>query len=351
MKLNMKSKMTLCAAALMVSTVSVAKAETAVSYLSPNADVTTGPGQTLIGVAEGIKELDGDFKFFSAVPPSHNDPAAFDRILADQVVLEPDYLMITPATSMEDIYDRLSEVSAKGTELIIFSPLLDFENVPVDPISFIVVPEDEMGRMAGQDIARMACEEGRDPINLAMFHGIPTSEIGKQRSGGFIEAVTAGLEDCGVTLNVVREEFTNFSRELAFKTIEPVMTAHPEINVVFGANSNTALGVMEGLQAIGKEPGKEGVWIAGQGGQLDELAAVCRGEIMTVPFRDPRKMSDIALDVMQKHMAGETDSIEKVIFTQLVPITRCDQIFETVPRAMLESKGFRPLIDEALWQD
>lgn len=347
----MKMMQTLCTAALLSTAATFASAETEVSYLSPNADVTTGPGQTLIGVAEGIKDLEGDFKFFSAVPPSHNDPAAFDRILADQVVLSPDYLMITPATSMEDIYDRLAEVRAKGTELIIFSPLLDFDAVPVDPISFIVVPEDEMGRMAGRDISRMACETGRDPVNLAMFHGIPTSEIGKQRSGGFMEAITAGLEECGVTLNVVRDEFTNFNRELAFKTIEPVMTAHPEINVVFGANSNTALGVMEGLQAIGKNPGKDGIWIAGQGGQLDELAAVCRGEIMSVPFRDPRKMSDIALDVMQKHMAGQTDDIEKVIFTQLVPITTCDQIFETVPRAMLESEGFRPLIDEALWQD
>ena len=347
----MRMKHTLCAVAMLTMSSSLATAQTQVSYVSPNADVTTGPGQTLIGVTEGIEKLEGEFKFFSAVPPSHNDPAAFDRILSDQVVLAPDYLMVTPATSMEDIYDRLNEVAAKGTELIIFSPLLDFDNVPIKPISYIVVPEDEMGRMAGRDIARMACEEKRDPVNLAMFHGIPTSEIGKQRSGGFMEAITAGLKDCNITLNVVREEFTNFNREQAFKTIEPVVTAHPEINVVFGANSNTALGVMEGLQSIGKTPGKDGIWIAGQGGQLDELAAVCRGEIMSVPFRDPRKMSDIALDVMQKHMAGQGDSIEKVIFTQLVPITNCDQIFETVPRAMLESEGFRPLIPESMWQE
>ena len=166
---------------------------------------------------------------------------------------------------------------------------------------------------------------------------------------GFREAITAGLADCGITLNVLREEFTNFSRELAFKTIEPVMTAHPEINVVFGANSNTALGIMEGLQATGISPGADGVWIAGQGGQLDELAAVCRGEIMTVPFRDPRKMSDIALEVVRLDLAGKTDEIEPVYPTQLVPITNCDQIFETVPQAMLESKGFRPLIPEEMW--
>tara|TARA_B100001057_G_scaffold438883_1_gene471685 strand:+ start:4264 stop:5319 length:1056 start_codon:yes stop_codon:yes gene_type:complete len=347
---NMNIKSIVYGLALASASVFSVSAETTVSYVSPSADITTGPGQTLIGVAEALEKMDG-FKFFSATPPAHNDPAAFDRILSDQVVLAPDYLMVTPATSMDDIYDRLNEASAKGTELIIFSPLLDFDKVPIDPISYIVVPEDEMGRMAGRDIARMACESKRDPVNLAMFHGIPTSEIGKQRSGGFMEAITEELKKCGVTLNIVNEVFTNFSRELAFKTIEPVMTANPEINVVFGANSNTALGVMEGLQAIGKTPGKNDIWIAGQGGQLDELAAVCRGEIMSVPFRDPRKMSDIALDVMKKHMDGQGDSIEKVIFTQLVPITNCDQIFETVPRAMLESKGFKPLIPASMWQD
>lgn len=337
-------------ASLMISSAPVL-AETSISYVSPNADVTTGPGQTLIGVKEGLDKMGSDFKFFSAVPPSHNDPAAYDRILADQVVLEPDYLMVTPATSMEDIYDRLNEVAAKGSKLIVFAPPIGLDEHPIDPLAFIIVPEDEMGRMAGRDIAKKACDEKRDPVNLAMFHGIPTSEIGKLRSAGFMEAVTAGLKACDITLNVVREEFTNFSRELAFRTIEPVMTAHSEINVVFGANSNTALGVMEGLQAIGLNPGADGIWIAGQGGQLDELAAVCRGEIMTVPFRDPRKMSDIALEVVKLDLEGKSSQIKDVYQTQLVPITTCDQIFETVPRAMLESKGFKPLIPESLWQD
>jgi ABC-type sugar transport system substrate-binding protein len=328
-----------------------ATAETTVSYITPSADITTGPGQTLIGVAEGLEAMEGEFKFFSAVPPAHNDPAAYDRILSDQVVLAPDYLMVTPATSMDDIYDRLNEAAAKGSKLILFAPPIGLDQHPVDPLAYIIVPEDVMGQMAGNDIATMACNEKRDPVNLAMFHGIPTSEIGKLRSAGFREAITKGLEECGITLNIVREEFTNFSRELAFRTIDPVMTAHPEINVVFGANSNTALGIMEGLQAIGKSPGADGIWIAGQGGQLDELAAVCRGEIMTVPFRDPRKMSDIALHVVQLDLAGRSSEIQPVYQTQLVPITNCDQIFETVPRAMLESKGFRPLIPEEMWQE
>ncbi len=340
-----------CGAAATALLSGAAAAEIAVSYVSPSADITTGPGQTLIGVAEGLEHLEGEFKFFSAVPPAHNDPASYDRILSDQVVLAPEYLMVTPATSMDDIYDRLNEVAAKGTKLIVFAPPIGLEKHPIDPLAYIIVPEDVMGQMAGRDISDMACAEGRDPVNLAMFHGIPTSEIGKLRSAGFSEAIAAGLAECGITLNVVREEFTNFSRELAFKTIEPVMTAHPEINVVFGANSNTALGIMEGLQAIGKSPGADSIWIAGQGGQLDELAAVCRGEIMTVPFRDPRKMSDIALEVVRLDLAGKSDEIQPVYQTQLVPITNCDQIFETVPRAMLESDGFKPLIPEEMWQE
>ena len=119
----MKIKKILYGLAIASATVSPISAQTTVSYVSPSSDITTGPGQTLIGVAEALDKMDG-FKFFSATPPAHNDPAAFDRILSDQVVLAPDYLMVTPATSMDDIYDRLSEASAKGTELIIFSPLL-----------------------------------------------------------------------------------------------------------------------------------------------------------------------------------------------------------------------------------
>lgn len=345
-----KLVMLMATAAILQST-SQGAAQVSVSYVSPTGDVTEGPGQTLIGVREGLEQMDPSIRFFSAVPPAHNDPASFDRILSDQVVLEPTYLMVTPATAMVDIYDRLKEAAAKGVKLILFAPPVGLDEHPLDPLAYIVVPEDEMGRMAGRDISEMACAEGRSPINLAMFHGIPTSEIGNLRSEGFMTALSEGLESCDIPLNVLVEEYTNFNREMAFNTVEPVMTAHPEINVIFGANSNTALGVMEGLQATGIEPGAEGIWIAGQGGQLDELAAVCRGEIMTVPFRDPRRMADVALEVVQLDMDGRADEIQPVYQTQLSPIRTCDEVFATVPREMLESRGFRPLIPEELWQD
>ncbi|MFC6487014.1 sugar ABC transporter substrate-binding protein [Nitratireductor sp. GCM10026969] len=341
----------LMATAAILHSIPHAAAQVSVSYVSPTGDVTEGPGQTLIGVREGLEEMDPSIRFFSSVPPAHNDPAAFDRILSDQVVLAPTYLMVTPATAMVDIYDRLNEATAKGVKLILFAPPIGLDEHPIDPLTYIIVPEDEMGRMAGRDIAEMACEQGRSPINLAMFHGIPTSEIGNLRSEGFLTTLREELETCDIPLNVLVEEYTNFSREMAFNTVEPVMTAHPEINVIFGANSNTALGVMEGLQATGIQPGADGIWIAGQGGQLDELAAVCRGEIMTVPFRDPRRMADVALEIVQMDIDGRSADIEPVYQTQLSPIRTCDDVFATVPREMLESRGFRPLIPEELWQD
>ena len=143
-----------------------ASAQVSVSYLGPSSDITTGPGQTLIGVKEGLEAMEGEFEFFSAVPPAHNDPAAFDRILADQVVLAPDYLMVTPASSMQDIYDRLNEAAAKGSKLILFAPPIGLDEHPVDPLAYIIVPEDVMGQMAGCSSSPMG---GAKRISLEPF--------------------------------------------------------------------------------------------------------------------------------------------------------------------------------------
>ena len=345
-------KRVLCSAfAIWLATVWPAQAqEIVVSYVSPVADITDGPGQSLIGVKEDLTKAGIKYKLYSAVPPVHNDPIAYDRILADQLSLKPNYLIVFPAAGLKDIYDRINEITKAGTKVIVMNaPPVGLENLPINPLAYIVVPEDKMGAIAGETAASRACEAKRNPVNLAMFHGIPTSEIGNLRSTHFRDSFAKGVAACGLKLNLVREVWTEFNRELAFKTSENVMTAHPDINVIFGANSNTALGVMEGLQGRGVKLGKDGVWIVGQGGQLDELAAVCRGDLLTAPFRDPREMARKAVDVIQADMKGQ--ALQNIQYIDLTRIENCDQVFKNVPRAMLETKAFRPLIPAAMWRN
>jgi len=329
-----------------------AQQEVVLSYVSPVADITDGPGQTLIGLREDLARMGIKYKMFSAVPPVHNDPIAYDRILGDQLSIKPQYLLVTPAAGLKDIFDRINEATRAGIKVIVLNaPPIGLDDLPIKPLAYVVVPEDKMGQMAGRTTARFACERKRNPVNLAMFHGIPTSEIGNLRSKNFIETFTTELKNCGATLNLRREVWTEFNREMAFRTSESVMTAHPDINVIFGANSNTALGVMEGLQGRQIKLGADGVWIVGQGGQLDELAAVCRGDLITAPFRDPRSIARKAAEVIKLDLDGKGAQIQRTQYIDLTEIYNCEQVFQHVPRAMLDTRGFRPLIPAAMWRN
>jgi ABC-type sugar transport system substrate-binding protein len=322
-----------------------------IAYVSPVQDVTDGPGQSLIAMREELAAAGIEYDEFAAAPSVHDDVVAYDRILGDVVTLAPDYAVVFPATSWQELFPRLEELEAAGTKIIAANvPNPEPDSYPFEALTYISVPEDLMGQMAGETVAAEACRLQRNPLNLAIFHGPPASEIGQTRASNFLVALASGLEECEIELNVPQQVYTNFNRELAFTTAERVISANPEINVIFGANSNTAMGVMAALEGLDVAlGGDEGVWIVGQGGQLDELAAVCRGDVLTAPSRNPRDLGAGAAQAIQRDLKGE--AVELISTTPLYPVSSCDEAFEAVPLRILETDAFRTLIPEGLWNE
>jgi ABC-type sugar transport system substrate-binding protein len=321
-----------------------------IAYVSPVQDITDGPGQSLIAMREELAAAGIEYEEFAAAPPVHDDVVAYDRILGDVVTLAPDYAVVFPATSWAELFPRLEEITAAGTKLIGMNVAgATPEEYPFEALTYVTVPEDVMGQMAGEKVAEEACAQDRDPVNLAIFHGPPSSEIGQLRAGSFLTTLAAGLEACEITLNIPQQVYTNFNRELAFTTAERVISANPEINVIFAANSNTGMGVLTALQGLGVAVGDEGVWIVGQGGQLDELAAVCRGETFTAPSRNPRDLGVGAAAAIVADLNGQ--EVEPLTETALHPASDCDEVFQAVPFSILETEAFKPLIPAEQWDE
>jgi ABC-type sugar transport system substrate-binding protein len=324
--------------------------ELSIAYVSPVQDITDGPGQSLVAMREDLAAAGIEYQEFAAAPPVHDDVVAYDRILGDLVTLAPDYAIVFPATSWAELFPRLEEITAAGTELIGMNVAgVTPDEYPFEALTYVTVPENVMGMMAGQKVAEEACAQGRDPVNLAIFHGPPSSEIGLQRTGNFLTSLASGLEGCGITLNIPQQVYTNFNRELAFTTAERVISANPEINVIMAANSNTGMGVLTALQGLGVDASADGVWIVGQGGQLDELAAVCRGEIFTAPSRNPRDLGASAAAAIVADLNDE--EVPDVVATELRPASDCDEVFQAVPFSILETDAFRTLIPEEQWDE
>lgn len=317
-----------------------------IAFVSHTQDITDLFGQLKVGFEDTLADAGIVYDLISGAPPASDNHEAMDRILTDLQAASPDYIVFGPS-SFELNQPRLVELEDAGTKIIMTDYPPPPEGFDIDPLTWVIYDHYDMGYLSAGVAAQQMCDEGRD-FQVAMFYGPAASEISDLRMGGAAQALEDITAECGVSYEIVVEEFTEFNREMAFNRTEDVITAYPDVDVIVGANSNTALGIMEALVADGELDGR---LVIGMGGQLDEMAAICRGEIFAAAFRDPRDMGMLAAEALIADLEGRQGDIPEVSFTDMPVLTDCDTIFEFVPRPILEQDDFRNNLLDGQWQD
>lgn len=317
-----------------------------VAVVSGISDITQFDGQFAAGVRDVLEAYEGaDFEVEQYAPSGGmEDELGMDAILRDMVTIAPDYLLFI-VVHWDTVQDRLVDLQEAGVNLMVveFAPE---DAGDVKPFAWAVTDHTESGRVTGASAAEHYCRDFEsDTVKAALFHGTASSEIGINRMDGIQEAFEAGLAECGKTVEYVQEVFANFNRERAFELAQQVATAHPDVNIIFGANSNTALGIMEGLRTVGM---LDTVDVTGIGGQLEELAGICRGEILTAGVRNPRGQGQNAGRVVIAHLEGET--YDEISYAPQTTVNTCEEIFEFYPLEMLDNPAFRGNLEEGQWQ-
>lgn len=315
-----------------------------IAFVSHTQDTTDLFGQMKLGFEAALEEQGVDYELIAGAPPNSEDHAAMDRILTDVGAVNPDYIVMGP-TSYELNEPRLVDLENAGTKIVMtdYEPPEEFQ---IDPLTWVVYSHEDMGEIAATTVAEQHCESADGPVQIALFWGPVASEVSQQRGAGILRGLEQTFGECGVEYQIVEEVYADFNRERAYNLMETVATAHPDMDIAFGFNSNTALGMSEALITAGRA---DGVDVVTMGGQPNELAALCRGEINNSVFRDPWDMGELAADAIVADMEG--GSTEDVVYTALAPIEDCDDVFESVPRDILEQDEFRGALPEELWQE
>lgn len=321
-----------------------------VSFVAFTMDITEMAGQQLAGLEHEFEEQGVDFNLDTAAPAGAEDHEGMDRILQDVATAAPDYAIVNPA-SYSLVDSRLADIADAGTTVIVgnIDPETLEDPPSVDPLTWVAVDEYGMGNVGGEFMAQQYCDEGREDVKVVPFWGPAASEISQDRIGGALDALEEGFDECGIEWEVsIDDIFAEFDRELAFNLTENVVTSVPDVDLLIGANSNTALGIMEALSAQGR---LEDIDVMGNGGQLDELAAICRGDIAAAGFRDAFEMGRNMARAAIMDWEGNTEEVPEVTLSEL-PVTHdCDTVFEYVPMEMLDNDGFRDNLPEGTWEE
>jgi ribose transport system substrate-binding protein len=122
---------------------------------------------------------------------------------------------------------------------------------------------------------------------VAVIEGISGHETADQRRLGFLH----GIED-SPGIRVVASQTANWERALAYNVAENLLQAHPEIDAIFAANDEMALGALEAADAAQR---LEDVAIVGFDAIPDALDNIRAGRLLGSVAQFPSEMGRLGV--------------------------------------------------------
>jgi ABC-type sugar transport system substrate-binding protein len=152
----------------------------------------------------------------------------------------------------------------------------------------------EQGRRAAQAMIDVSGGEG----NLAILLGAAGVNVTDDRNAGFKEVLEAG----GHNINLVAEQTANYVREEGQTVTEQLITANPDINLIYAHNDEMALGAVAALKAFGMNPGD--VKIITIDGTQGAVKGIVDGWVSGVIESNPR-FGPLAFEALDKFYNGD----------------------------------------------
>lgn len=210
--------------------------------------------------AEAERRLEAAHEGLDIVISAANSATEQANALEDLVAVQNiDALVILPFES-DPLTDPVAQVAESGAFITVVDRGL------TDPtIQNIYVAGDNVGfgRSAGE---YMVDKLGSGKV-VAM-RGIPTV-IDDQRMQGFEEAIA------GTDVDLMAAEHANWSRDKAFEVMQDYLVRFPEIDAVWAADDDMALGALEAIREAGRE---DEMFLVGGGGASAVINGVADGD-------------------------------------------------------------------------
>jgi len=208
-----------------------------------------------------------------------------ENLLAQKV----NALVIAPADSalLQPVLDK----AAKKMPVILFD-----SDIPgwKPKTAYVGTPNEVGGVKAGRYIAKLLHNKG----TVAIISGIPGSEVGNQR----VDGMKKGLKQGGGGVKVVKEVTGQFDRNQAIGAMEDILQSNPDVDAVFAANDQMALGA---IQAIAAHKKTKQVKLIGFDGALEATQHILAGDMQATIAQDPYGMAEKGVEEAVAKLHGK----------------------------------------------
>ena len=150
-------------------------------------------------------------------------------------------------------------------------------------VTFIGSDNFEGGAVAGRYLARALGGTG----SVAIIEGISGHETADRRRLGFLQGVEAHPG-----IRVVASQTADWERARAYTVAENLLQAHPDLDAIFAANDEMALGALEAVDAAGRIAH---VRVVGFDAIPDALANIAKGRLAGSVAQFPGEMGRLGV--------------------------------------------------------
>jgi ribose transport system substrate-binding protein len=205
--------------------------------------------------------------------PSSDQDANAQVAMVENMILKGVAGIAVCALDSAAIVPALEKANEAGIPIVIFNTLTDLDGGDV----YAYVGYDEAAGAAM--IADWVAANGEDPINVLMLLGLPGFHA-TLREDGFADRVEAEYAD---KINIVAREVADWNTEKGLNVTQNQLQTFPEINVIYGANDDCALG---GAQAA-VQAGRDDILSIGIDGNPSTMEAIDRGDLSATLYVNP----------------------------------------------------------------
>jgi len=225
---------------------------------------------------------------------SNYDPAKQVSIMEDMLAKKVDALILG-AVDPAGVLPTVAQFNAAKIPVVAVDNPLEKGTV-----TFVGIDNYAGGKMGGRWAGKYIKSKLGGKANIGILD-YPEEQACIDRANGFLDGVKEFSPDVKVVARL--EGFA--VRDKAMAVMEDIIQAHPEVNVVFGINDDSALGALAAMEAAGKT--KSGELIVGFDGTADAKAAIKRGSILMADVaQDGNAFARAAIDAALKAIKGET---------------------------------------------
>lgn len=280
---------------------------------SESSDTPTGTiGVTLLtmthpffqNLAAGLEEKAAEYNMTVTVNSAEFDVARQRNQIADFIVQGVDAIVMSPADS-KAIVTAIQEANEAG--IPVFTADIAALADGVEIVTHIATDNYSGGRLAAEAILEIA----ENAAEVAIIDH-PEVESVIQRTKGFHDVINEA-NNSGRQIDVVAQLPGGGIKDRAFRVAEDILQAHPNLDVIFAINDDTALGAVAAIEKAGKSGT---VQVVGFDGTAEARRAILEGKIYADVIQHPRQIGSITIESISAYMNGEDLPSE-----QLIPAT------------------------------